>query len=167
MIAGGTGITPMYQLIQDICNNPEDTTQLSLLFANQVHTYKNKYLIFDAQQSFRCRPKTIFYYVMSQKNFKKTIHLSFRSGTQLTVLSNQVVICNYNHLLRHALFLMKLFQAWKYSVGFVNDELIKAHLPPPSEDTLILMCGPPPMINFACNPNLDKLGYTKDMRFAY
>jgi NAD(P)H-flavin reductase len=65
MIAGGTGITPMYQLIQDICNNPEDTTQLSLLFANQVHTYKNKYLIFDAQQSFRCRPKTIFYYVMS------------------------------------------------------------------------------------------------------
>jgi cytochrome-b5 reductase len=62
---------------------------------------------------------------------------------------------------------MKLFQAWKYSVGFVNDELIKAHLPPPSEDTLILMCGPPPMINFACNPNLDKLGYTKDMRFAY
>jgi cytochrome-b5 reductase len=37
MIAGGTGITPMYQLIQDICNNPDDNTQLWLLFANQVN----------------------------------------------------------------------------------------------------------------------------------
>ena len=56
---------------------------------------------------------------------------------------------------------------WKYSEGFVNDEMIKEHLPAPSEDTIILMCGPPPMIKFACNPNLDKLGYTEDMRFAY
>lgn len=56
---------------------------------------------------------------------------------------------------------------WKYSSGFVNDTMIKEHLPPPGEGTLILMCGPPPMINFACLPNLDKLGYTSDMRFSY
>ena len=45
--------------------------------------------------------------------------------------------------------------------------MIKEHLPEPSADTLILMCGPPPMIKFACLPNLDKLGYTEDMYFAY
>ena len=26
--------------------------------------------------------------------------------------------------------------------------MIKDHLPEPNDDTLILMCGPPPMINF-------------------
>ena len=56
---------------------------------------------------------------------------------------------------------------WKYSKGFINADMIKDHLPPPDDDTLILMCGPPPMINFACLPNLDKLGYTPKMRFAY
>ncbi|KAI7834538.1 hypothetical protein BX661DRAFT_175031 [Kickxella alabastrina] len=34
MIAGGTGITPMYQIIQHILDNPEDKTVLSVLFAN-------------------------------------------------------------------------------------------------------------------------------------
>lgn len=56
---------------------------------------------------------------------------------------------------------------WKYSKGFISADMIKDHLPPPGDDTLILMCGPPAMINFACLPNLDKLGYTPKMRFAY
>lgn len=34
MIAGGTGITPMYQVSQYILQNPKDTTKLSLIFAN-------------------------------------------------------------------------------------------------------------------------------------
>ncbi len=34
MIAGGTGITPMLQIIKAVLKNPEDKTQLSLIFAN-------------------------------------------------------------------------------------------------------------------------------------
>lgn len=34
LIAGGTGITPMYQLIRGIFNNPEDQTKVSLVFGN-------------------------------------------------------------------------------------------------------------------------------------
>jgi len=34
MIAGGTGITPMLQIIRAILKNPEDQTQLRLIFAN-------------------------------------------------------------------------------------------------------------------------------------
>lgn len=56
---------------------------------------------------------------------------------------------------------------WKYSSGFVTADMLKAHLPAPGSDTLILMCGPPPMIQFACQPNLDKLGYPKSCTFAY
>jgi NAD(P)H-flavin reductase len=50
-------------------------------------------------------------------------------------------------------------QPWKYSVGFVNREMIEAHLPKPAEKTVIFMCGPPPMLNFACKPNLEKAGH--------
>ncbi|KAJ5998700.1 hypothetical protein N7451_006510 [Penicillium sp. IBT 35674x] len=35
MIAGGTGITPLYQLIRAICENERDTTEISLIYANQ------------------------------------------------------------------------------------------------------------------------------------
>ena len=45
--------------------------------------------------------------------------------------------------------------------------MIKEHLPPPGPDTQILMCGPPPMIKYACLPNLQKLGYTEDMYVAF
>jgi len=34
MIAGGTGITPMFQIIQAVLTDPEDRTVLSLVFAN-------------------------------------------------------------------------------------------------------------------------------------
>ena len=36
MIAGGTGITPMLQIIREILENPEDKTEVSLLFANNA-----------------------------------------------------------------------------------------------------------------------------------
>src|SRR5271169_1323058 len=34
MIAGGTGITPMLQIIRAILKNPSDKTKISLIFAN-------------------------------------------------------------------------------------------------------------------------------------
>lgn len=36
MIAGGTGITPMLQIIRHIARDKNDKTQLALLFANQT-----------------------------------------------------------------------------------------------------------------------------------
>lgn len=36
MIAGGTGITPMYQLIRAICEHETDTTEVSLIYANRT-----------------------------------------------------------------------------------------------------------------------------------
>ena len=83
-------------------------------------------------------------------------------------------------------------EGWQYSSGFVSAEIIQKALFPPSGDNLVsiqqtlpehnsnfssrvskfyylqvLMCGPPPMINFACTPNLDKLGYSQSNRFSY
>lgn len=36
MIAGGTGITPMFQIIRRICEDPRDDTKVTLLYANKT-----------------------------------------------------------------------------------------------------------------------------------
>ncbi|KAL4979725.1 hypothetical protein BDW66DRAFT_148068 [Aspergillus desertorum] len=36
MIAGGTGITPMYQIIRAICEDPTDSTEITLIYANRT-----------------------------------------------------------------------------------------------------------------------------------
>ena len=56
---------------------------------------------------------------------------------------------------------------WTHGVGFITAEMIETHLPPPAETTQILMCGPPPMIKFACQANLDQLGYSKESQTCF
>ena len=40
MVAGGSGITPMYQIIQAVANNKGDQTELAILFANKTEVYR-------------------------------------------------------------------------------------------------------------------------------
>jgi len=125
MIAGGTGITPMLQLVRAVFRDPEDDTCLSLLFANQTE--------------------------------------------EDILLRNELEEVQKKHPDRFKLWYTvdRPGEGWKYSSGFVNAEMIEKALFPPSGDNLVLLCGPPPMINFACNPNLDKLGYAPSNRFSY
>uniref|UniRef100_A0A9J8BC65 cytochrome-b5 reductase n=1 Tax=Cyprinus carpio carpio TaxID=630221 RepID=A0A9J8BC65_CYPCA len=63
------------------------------------------------------------------------------------------------------------FKLW-YTIDRAPDDRISCfcnlnHLPPPADDTLILMCGPPPMIQFACNPSMDKVGHSSDRDFTF
>lgn len=48
--------------------------------------------------------------------------------------------------------------SWDYSKGFVSQEMIKEQLPTPGQGTTYLLCGPPPMIKFACMPAFEKMG---------
>eukprot|EP00698_Gefionella_okellyi_P012593 TRINITY_DN3405_c0_g1_i2.p1 TRINITY_DN3405_c0_g1~~TRINITY_DN3405_c0_g1_i2.p1 ORF type:complete len:158 (+),score=41.29 TRINITY_DN3405_c0_g1_i2:329-802(+) len=55
---------------------------------------------------------------------------------------------------------------WTMGTGFVSPDIIKAQLPPPGADTMILLCGPGPM-NVAMEKHLQALGYTDAMIFRY
>ncbi|NXS00607.1 NB5R3 reductase, partial [Oxylabes madagascariensis] len=125
MIAGGTGITPMLQIIRAIIKDKDDPTICQLLFANQT------------EKDILLRSELDEIQAQNPSRFK----------------------CWYT--------LDTAPENWDYSQGFVNQDMIRDHLPPPQNDVLILMCGPPPMIQYACIPNLDKLGYAKDMRFSF
>ncbi|XP_066109922.1 NADH-cytochrome b5 reductase 2 [Saccopteryx bilineata] len=125
MIAGGTGITPMLQLIRRITKNPADRTSISLIFANQ--TEEDILMRKELEEVARTHP--------GQFNLWYT-------------LDRPPV-------------------GWKYSSGFITADMIKEHLPAPGMSTFILVCGPQPLIQTAAYPNLEKLGYTKDMIFTY
>eukprot|EP00171_Calliarthron_tuberculosum_P016487 IDg16487t1 len=56
---------------------------------------------------------------------------------------------------------------WAYSSGFINEGMLRDQLPAPSVDTLVGMCGPPPMIKYACIPNLEKLGFKEAQYFSF
>jgi len=125
MIAGGTGITPMLQIIQAVLKDKDDKTHMSLLYANQTQDD-----------------------ILVRKELEKI---------------------QEEHPTRFSLWytLDRPEDGWKYSKGFIDETMIREHLPSYDTDTLILLCGPPPMVKFACIPNLEKLGFTADSYFSF
>ncbi|KAJ5449337.1 Cytochrome b5 [Penicillium cf. griseofulvum] len=78
MIAGGTGITPMYQLIRAICDDKADTTKMSLLYAN--NTEEDILLRKELDDFARENPhKFSVQYVLSQAGEDWTGHRGFVS----------------------------------------------------------------------------------------
>lgn len=58
-------------------------------------------------------------------------------------------------------------EGWQYSTGFINQRMIEDHLFQSGDGNIVLMCGPPPMINFACIPNLKNVGYEQDSLITF
>jgi len=115
MIGGGTGITPLLQVLRAILKDPEDRTEVSLLFANQT---EEDILLRAELEECAKDPRVKVWYTLDRPP-----------------------------------------EGWKFSSGFVSQDMLADHLPPAADDVVVLMCGPPPMIQFACKPNLEKLGY--------
>ena len=123
----------MLQLVTAVFRDPNDNTSLSLLFANQS---EDDILVREELEAIQEKHPDRFklWYTVDRP----------KEGN-----------INYKNLLgKRYQMIVFTFLGWTYGSGFVNDVMIKEHLFEPSDDNLVLMCGPPPMINFACVPNL-------------
>jgi len=56
--------------------------------------------------------------------------------------------------------------SWPHGRGFVNAAMIQANLPEPAQDSIILMCGPDPMMKFM-EKNMATLEYKADQYFVF
>lgn len=43
---------------------------------------------------------------------------------------------------------------WAGGVGYVTKDIIQKHLPAPSEDSIVFVCGPPPMMKAISGPKV-------------
>ena len=119
MIAGGTGITPMLQLVRAVFRDPEDETRLSLLFANQ--TEEDILLRKELEEVQAEHPDRCVMLIISQP-----CHLS----------ASVTPVCA-----RFKLWYTvdRPGENWSYSSGFVNAEMIEQALFPPASDNLVHM----------------------------
>jgi len=124
MLAGGTGITPMLQIIEAIHKDSRDPTKISLIFANQTEEDILLRSRLDQLASIDKRFKVWYTLDRPPKN-------------------------------------------WAFDQGFVSKDMISKHLPSPGPATVVLMCGPPPMLKFACRPALEELSYAKDLQWEF
>lgn len=124
MVAGGTGVTPMFQVAAAILKDPRDTTRLSLVFGN-----------------------------VSEDDILLRRELEDLAAAHPGRLS-------VYHVLNSAP------KGWDGGVGFVTKDILRARLPPPADDVLVLRCGPKPM-NDAVKAALDELGYGEAAQFEF
>jgi len=134
MLAGGSGITPMLQLLHEITKNPDDHTEVTVVFGNLS---PNDILLKDRLDG----------YAKKHKNVK--VHYIVDKGDA----------------------------NWQGQVGYITDEYAKKVLPPPSNDALIFVCGPKPMMDAISGDKtpkyeqgelkgvLKRLGYTEEQVF--
>ncbi|KAJ8637645.1 hypothetical protein MRB53_011912 [Persea americana] len=136
MIAGGTGITPMLQIIEAILKNPDDNTQVSLLYAN-------------------ISPDDIL--LKGKLDVLSTSHPNLKVFYTVDNPSKN----------------------WRGGKGYISKDMISKGLPGPSEDTLILVCGPPGMMKHISGEKakdysqgelaglLKELEYTEEMVYKF
>lgn len=129
LIAGGTGITPVMQVVKAIFRDSKDTsTTMSVLYANQTEE-----------------------------------DILLRSELELLAKEYPTRFKVHYTLDRPPA------KGWNYSTGFIDKEMLEKTMPKAAPDgsSQILMCGPPPMIKFACLPNLEALGFKSTDHFTF
>lgn len=136
LIAGGTGLAPMLQVIDAVLANPADKTEISFVFAN------------IAEEDILLR-KELDERAKKHKNFK--VHY----------------------------VLEKPPKGWSGSTGYVSKETVQKYIPAPSNDNLVMVCGPPGMMKAISGSKapdysqgeldglLKDLGYTKEQVFKF
>lgn len=103
LIGGGSGITPLYQLLHEITKNPRDKTKVDLYYGSLT--------------------------------------------TDDILLKKEIDKIANDHLeqVKIHYFVDKAPADWNGSTGFITKEFLKSHLPPPSTESKIFVCGPPPL----------------------
>lgn len=138
LIGGGSGITPLYQLVHEITKNPEDKTNVKLFYGSRS-------------------PDDILIKEELDKIAKEN--------------KDQVEV-HY--------FVDEAPNGWSEGkTGHITLDVLKEHLPKPSSEHKVFVCGPPPMYN-AISGNkksptdqgevtgaLAELEYTKDHVFKF
>jgi len=140
MIAGGTGITPCYQVLAAILRDPQDKTMVRLLFANRT---PDDILARDVLEELAAKHPDRFMLSLTVDKVPSEDENVSPSDEKNSK------------------------SEWKGHVGFITPVMTKATLFPACEETVCLMCGPPAMLEKACIAALQSMGYKDSNVFSF
>lgn len=137
LIGGGSGITPLYQLLHEISKNPADKTKVDLFYGSLSEED-----------------------ILLKKELDK-------------------IAADHKDQINIHYFVDKASDGWKGHTGHIDKDFLKEHLPGPSGESKVFVCGPPPLYKAISGPKnsptdqgevtgaLAELGYTKDHVFKF
>jgi cytochrome-b5 reductase len=137
MVAGGSGLTAMLSIMRMILQDPTDTTQVYLVYANKS---EEDIIIQGKLEQFQ----------ESHPNFKVQFvleELPCRARTSTRDQAKRETFPNYG-------------------TGHISPIIMKRHLPEASLDSLLLICGPESMCR-SVEMHADILGYPKQRVFSF
>ena len=135
MLCGGTGITPIYQVMCAVLRDPKDSTEISLIFANR--TEADILLKDELDMLARGHPNRLSVHYILSKPTDSEKWLTGGSGS-----------CPATR-----------------SIGHLNKELVAQKCAHGGADSgsFALLCGPDGFLSQACDPALEAHGYPKEM----
>ena len=138
-VAGGSGLTPMLQVAYEVLKDPDDKTDVTLIFAN---VSDNDIILKDLLDELEEKHSNFHVHYVVSRNVRAAL-LSSASHPSCKSARHQAVT---EGPLRHAQVENKEGKAFTGSVGRVNEQILTEHLPAPGPDSLVLVCGPPGMM---------------------
>ena len=176
LLAGGTGITPMMQLLKAyVKRRKRERERKNKKNTTNVCNYTGSHITLSFP-SLSLLSRSILTSPHADKNSNIRLKLIYANQTPDDILLRDEL----DNLQKQFPTRFSVWytvdrvddrnneqQSWKYSVGFINKKMIQEHGcflddgNGKSSKTQFFMCGPPPMIKFACLPALQELQYTE------
>jgi ferredoxin-NADP reductase len=155
MIAAGTGIAPMYQILCTALADSTDSTVFKLLYGsrtvpdillmNELNTLADQYT----------------------HRFSVTYAISQHRQCQITGESSSSSISSSSSSSCDVKLAQQRTEATRMCYERISADIISQCLPPHGADTLVLVCAPPAMRSTVLLPALASLGHTADHIFTF
>ena len=146
-VAGGTGITPIYQVLQAAAADADDRTRISLVYCNKVRRSLNggrmlllTSLILQTPADILLRKELDALAAQHPDRIRVWHVVDEETGGGDAAGASS---------------------SWEHSTGRLSADILAAHLPPASARPAIFLCGPPGLER-AARSMLGKLGYDED-----
>jgi nitrate reductase (NAD(P)H) len=121
LICGGSGITPILQVLRSVLDDEGDEeTRLWLLDANKT------------EADILCREELDRMVQLHSNASRPRLHVRHTLGAPSA--------------------------GWSFSTGRINGDMLRRYLPPPSEDAMVLVCGPDGMVK-TVRAGLEHIGW--------
>ena len=108
--------------------------------------------------------------ILGDENDSTNIHLLFANKTEEDIILRDKLENRqeeFSHQYKYFYTISESNDNWTGYTGHINTKMLNETMPQNTDDTLILLCGPPKMISEAAKPSLEELNYSKENIFTF